>query len=127
MEEITSHDVALMSALMLDGISPEQIAEKFETIESEVVQKVYPTKYYISPALYARRKKSGKVRVGEDCLEKRCSRCSQFFPVDVDFWHHDKNSRDGLLGWCRACESARARDKRINGQKESKVNRDDNV
>ncbi len=112
MEEITQHDVTLMSALIADGMPIEVIAEKFETIESEVIQKVYPNQYYMEPELYVRRKKNGKVRLGEDCLEKRCSRCHQFFPLTLDFWHHDKNNKDGLLGWCRACECDRAKSKR---------------
>ncbi|MDC5753540.1 hypothetical protein [Vibrio europaeus] len=121
MEEITEHDVTLMSALILEGMSAEVVAEKFETIESEVIQKVYPTNYYVKPSLYLRRKASGKVRLGEDCLEKRCSRCKQFLPIGLDFFHHDKNSQDGLLGWCRACECDRAKAKRVAaGQKVKK-------
>lgn len=117
MEAITQHDITLMSALLLDGMDASIIAEKFETIESEVIQSIYPTNHYIEPGLYLRRKEKGTIRLGEDCLEKRCSRCGGFFPINPEFWHNCRNNPDGLLGWCRACELERATGRRNNLKK----------
>ncbi|EGQ9107537.1 hypothetical protein DDM60_002652 [Vibrio cholerae] len=105
--EITAHDIELMSQLLQAGLSAELIAEKFETVESEVIQRVYPPERYIKPQDYLSRARRGTLRVGEDSIEKRCSRCRQYLPLNHDFFHHCKGTKDGYLSWCRPCEIER--------------------
>ncbi|MFW1654212.1 hypothetical protein ACEV92_22160 [Vibrio parahaemolyticus] len=112
MEAITQHDVSLMSALLLDGMDLDIIGEKFEIPPSDVIQHIYPPKQFIPAAQFESRSRRGTVRLGEDSIEKRCSRCRQFFPIATEFWHNCRNSPDGFLGWCRACELERATTKR---------------
>lgn len=37
--------------------------------------------------------------------EKRCSRCLDWWPNDLEFYHRDARQKDGLTTWCRACWS----------------------
>ncbi|HCG6617783.1 TPA: hypothetical protein NJ225_004376 [Vibrio parahaemolyticus] len=112
MEAITQHDVSLMSALLLDGMDLDIIGEKFEIPPSDVIQHIYPPKQFIPAPQFESRSRRGTLRLGEDGIEKRCSRCRQFFPIATEFWHNCRNSPDGFLGWCRACELERATAKR---------------
>lgn len=36
-------------------------------------------------------------------LEKRCSRCGEYWPADTGFFLQRAESGDGLHNWCKAC------------------------
>ena len=40
-----------------------------------------------------------------DCTEKRCTRCGDWWPDDIDFFY--SNGHDGLMTECRACYKTR--------------------
>lgn len=109
---ITAHDVSLMSALHHDGMSLDIIGEKFEIPASDVIQHIYPPERHLPAGIFASRERRGTVRIGEDGIEKRCTRCQQFFPIHSDFWHNCAKNPDGLLSWCRPCELERATERR---------------
>ncbi|WP_339140557.1 hypothetical protein [Pseudoalteromonas galatheae] len=119
-EHITEHDVKLMSELLKESVSLDDVAEKFEIPPSDVVQYIYPSDRYISPDLYVIRIKAGTIIVGDDGLEKRCSRCKFFFPIAEEFWHFSKRSADGFLCWCRECEKIRSNANRVKRKKKEK-------
>jgi hypothetical protein len=54
------------------------------------------------PKLLEMRLRKGTCVLTELGLEKRCSRCDVFWPMDTEFWFPSK-TRDGLFAWCRAC------------------------
>ncbi|EJV5951100.1 hypothetical protein N7I24_003660 [Vibrio alginolyticus] len=112
MEDITPHDISLMSALLVDGMDLDTISEKFEIPPSDVIQKIYPPQRYLPAAIFESRLRLGTVRIGEDGIEKRCTRCHQFLPIHSDFFHNCAKNPDGLLSWCRPCELARATERR---------------
>jgi hypothetical protein len=57
----------------------------------------------IQPAgLLAKRLGSGKCIYTDAGLEKRCSKCGAYWPMDPEFWFPSK-TEDGLFNWCRAC------------------------
>ncbi|HAS6073688.1 hypothetical protein ACXHQB_23520 [Vibrio parahaemolyticus] len=112
MESITQHDISLMSALLLDGMDLDTIGEKFEIPPSDVIQHIYPPQRHFPARVFESRLRNGTVRIGEDGIEKRCSRCQHFFPVHSDFWHNCAKAPDGFLSWCRPCELERATERR---------------
>ncbi|WP_136487847.1 hypothetical protein [Vibrio sp. H11] len=111
MDNITQHDICLMSALLLDGLDLDTIGEKFEIPESDVIQYIYPPKKFIRASLFQSRLRRGTARLGEDCIEKLCPQCDHFYPLHGDFFHNNKNTPDGFFGWCRACEIDRQKEK----------------
>lgn len=36
-------------------------------------------------------------------LQKLCTRCTEWWPLDKEFFHPQKNGVDGFQRWCRAC------------------------
>lgn len=54
-------------------------------------------------AVLARRLASGIYRLADDVLEKRCTICREYWPVDSEFFHQSRCEADGFLGRCRAC------------------------
>lgn len=56
-----------------------------------------------SAKLMARHLKSGTYREGEDGLEKRCSRCQEYWPADSEFFYASRALADGLNSNCKAC------------------------
>ncbi len=52
--------------------------------------------------LLAKRLRSGKCIRTDVGLEKRCSKCDCYWPMDTEFWFPSK-TEDGLFNWCRAC------------------------
>ena len=36
-------------------------------------------------------------------IEKRCSKCHEYWPADSEFFMRRKDSKDGLDGYCKAC------------------------
>ncbi|MCF1458161.1 MAG: hypothetical protein LPH21_11590, partial [Shewanella sp.] len=109
---ITPHDIELMRALLLDGMPASLIAEKFETVESEVIQRIYPTPFYVDPITYTKRRAKGVVTISDDCIERKCFSCNDFYPLTNDFWHLDKKSKDGLFYQCKSCRAEAAKNNR---------------
>lgn len=66
----------------------------------------------MSAGLMARRLASGKARLDPEMgLEKRCSRCQEFWPQDTTFWSVCRgcHTSDGLQAYCKACEGELSR------------------
>lgn len=38
-------------------------------------------------------------------LEKKCSKCHDYWPADREFFYASKNKKDGLRNECKACYS----------------------
>lgn len=65
------------------------------------------------PALLALRLRSGVYRRDENGeLEKRCSRCREYWPADNEFFHAGAAYDDGLHCQCKACFIERRRRER---------------
>lgn len=57
----------------------------------------------VSESLLAKRLKSGVFHIDENGdIEKRCSKCRDYWPADTEFFYATK-VRDGLTDWCKAC------------------------
>jgi hypothetical protein len=46
---------------------------------------------------------SGKAIFSTVGLEKRCSRCCDYWPADSEFFYTVPSKADGLNDWCKAC------------------------
>lgn len=58
----------------------------------------------VPESLMRKRLKSGVFRVDEfGVLEKRCSRCKEYWPADTEFFYATNSNQDGLHNWCHAC------------------------
>lgn len=57
----------------------------------------------IRPRLLELRLKRGAMARSELGLEKRCTRCGEFWPFDTEFWFANTGKPDGAMDWCRAC------------------------
>jgi hypothetical protein len=57
----------------------------------------------VSDELMQKRLKSGKYRLVDHEIEKRCARCQEYWPADCEFFHSGNGDLDGLHGWCKAC------------------------
>ncbi len=44
----------------------------------------------------------GRYRIEEGVLEKRCSRCKDYWPADLEFFYR-AHKGDGLHTYCKAC------------------------
>lgn len=71
----------------------------------------------VPPELLARRLRNGRYRYdnGTQELEKRCSKCREYWPADTEFFYAWSRDRDGLAHACKACFNAYPRPGR-NGQ-----------
>ena len=58
---------------------------------------------------------SGRYRMGEDGLEKRCTKCSEWLPADTEFFY--PSNRGGLHPWCAFCYREDRKAKREGGMK----------
>jgi hypothetical protein len=45
----------------------------------------------------------GKYRMVDGVLERRCSRCHDYWPADSEFFFSNKGKSDGLNDYCKAC------------------------
>lgn len=52
-------------------------------------------------------------RAREDfgCDVKRCSRCREWLPADVEFFPRASSAKTGLHSWCKACWADRVADR----------------
>jgi hypothetical protein len=66
-------------------------------------EKLVIVKAKFDERLLAIRIKSGVFRMVDGELEKRCSRCKEYWPADSEFFHRVPSQLDGLHGWCKAC------------------------
>jgi hypothetical protein len=55
------------------------------------------------PALLVKRLSSGKCRMEDGQLEKRCAKCATYWPLDTEFWYSAGSQDDGTYPWCKAC------------------------
>lgn len=46
---------------------------------------------------------NGGYRYDGGQLEKRCSRCHDYWPADAEFFYQSKGQSDGLHIYCKAC------------------------
>ena len=53
--------------------------------------------------------RSGNMRRSEDGLEKRCTRCNDWWPADGEFFYSNPRHVAGLADWCKACYSEHRR------------------
>ena len=42
-------------------------------------------------------------RQTEDGAERRCPKCAEYWPADLEFFHSAPRSGGGLSSWCKAC------------------------
>lgn len=36
-------------------------------------------------------------------IDKKCTRCGNYFPFTIDYWYRDKSKKDGFLPHCKKC------------------------
>lgn len=59
-----------------------------------------------------------------DSTTKTCTKCKQTYPATIEYWHKDKNRKDGLSPWCKDCNCANAKKwKRNNPERKRELNR----
>lgn len=64
---------------------------------------IQTTPICLSDAVLLRRIKSGKMRIdATGCIEKRCAKCRDYWPADLEFFY-SATTVDGLNEWCKAC------------------------
>lgn len=56
-----------------------------------------------TPKLMQKRLASGAYQHGEEGLEKRCSKCREYWPADSEFFYASRGEPDGLIHTCKAC------------------------
>lgn len=56
-----------------------------------------------TPVVKARGLASGTYREAAEGLEKRCTRCQDYWPADSEFFYANRGKSDGLGGTCKAC------------------------
>ncbi|OOF25075.1 hypothetical protein BZJ19_10170 [Salinivibrio proteolyticus] len=106
---LTNHDCFLIRALHCEGLSESEIAEKFEVHEVEVIQLLNPSEFHVTAKAFVRRERKGIMRISadRDCIEKPCSKCHEWYPLTLEFWHRQRANIDGDFAACRACELQR--------------------
>jgi hypothetical protein len=58
---------------------------------------------HADPARIARSVANGSLRHEEGQLEKRCGRCQEWWPADLEFFYPKKDGPAGLHSLCKAC------------------------
>lgn len=46
---------------------------------------------------------SKNMRDGDTGHERRCPRCDEWWPADMEFFYSDKGNPSSLSDWCKAC------------------------
>lgn len=48
---------------------------------------------------------NGKYRIEDGEFHKKCGRCNDYWPADLEFFYSagGQRSKDGLHNWCKAC------------------------
>lgn len=58
----------------------------------------------INPKTLARGLQAGTFRETDIGIEKRCTRCGEFWPVDDEFYSHQRDQNgERASSYCRAC------------------------
>lgn len=108
---ISNHDKELISELINLNIDVQLIAEKFDLHVFDIIKIIYGCQ--ITADLIDRYLNRGDMKISELGLEKKCSRCLLFFPLFKEFWHcFNIKNKIALSPHCKACESARKRNRR---------------
>lgn len=56
-----------------------------------------------TPELIAKKLKRGTYAIEPYGLLKRCSRCKEYWPADLEFFFSAPSKTDGIFDWCKAC------------------------
>ena len=68
-------------------------------VQGELIKPAHPPE-----RLKALRLKNQVYRVSDEGdLEKRCSKCKDYWPADREFFFSAGKAGDGLTDWCKAC------------------------
>lgn len=59
-----------------------------------------------SAHIMAVRLKNGVYAMTECGLEKRCSKCRDYWPADTEFYYVAPSKEGGIGDWCKACFDA---------------------
>lgn len=57
----------------------------------------------IPPKFFSDCLRDGRLRLTDWGLEKRCSRCRDYWPADSEFFSANATRPDGLMHYCKAC------------------------
>lgn len=68
--------------------------------------------YTVKDNVLKNRLKNGKSILGEDCIEKLCPLCEDYYPLTSEFWQKKSSTSDGANCFCKACCSELNRDSR---------------
>lgn len=63
--------------------------------------------FLVPDKLLSKRLRNGKSIIGEDCIEKLCPACREYYPLTEEFWGKRGEAQDGTQPYCRACTSER--------------------
>ncbi len=65
--------------------------------------RVGPVCPMLTPDQIARGLERGRFRIEEGFLEKRCSCCGDFYPLDTEFWYFAPAGQYGTHNLCKGC------------------------
>lgn len=51
--------------------------------------------------------------------EKKCPKCTEFWPADTEFFHSVPSNASGLNGWCKACYAEWQNNKKVSLKEEA--------
>ena len=57
----------------------------------------------LTPEQIARGLERGRLQIDDGILERRCSSCGDFYPLDTEFWYFQPSKREGTHHMCKAC------------------------
>ncbi|WP_018169114.1 hypothetical protein [Thioalkalivibrio sp. ALMg9] len=60
-----------------------------------------------TPAQIRRGLDSGRFRITAIGMERLCSRCAQYWPLDTEFWQWTPRKSGGVHNYCKACDRER--------------------
>lgn len=120
-ETYSQDDVSLIQQLLADGVDSNTLVEKFDTNSYDFAMRFLDIDYKVTRRLFDLRLSRGTFVLGEDSVEKKCTKCGDHHPFTKEFWYTHKHSQDGAWHICVACEKERARSKRGAKKKNNKV------
>ncbi len=95
---------------VLKGATISDIANKYHLNVNEVAQRFFSEEQSFKiddDRVFNLRLKRGAIRIGEDCIEKLCPRCNEYWPLTKEYYHSNCRTKDGAFTHCRSCEMAR--------------------
>ena len=57
----------------------------------------------------------GSMQIVDDELEVKCSKCEEFLPCDLEFFHYQVKAIKKLSSWCKFCYMENRNSRRSNG------------